>query len=450
MSNKQKNYVESKVAPQKSWNAIDVIQVGKSGQMGFWALTLGFIAFVVWAAFAPLDEGVPSSGFVSLDTKRKTIQHINGGIIKEILVGEGQLVSEGQVLIRLDQAAAKANFETIRQRYLGLRAVQGRLQAEQNNLTTIGWHPDLQLSNGDPEIRQQMDTQQRLFLARRSALTAELRSIDESIQGQLEQVQSYNSIYKSRSNQQRLLAEEHKNINDLVDQGFAPKTRLFELERNLAAIEAEMTDVQSNTQRARRSVAELTQKSILRNQEYRKEVESMLSDVTREVQSDSEKIKAIKDEFDRTEIKSPLSGQVVGLTIQTEGGVISPGQKIMDIVPIDQFLIIEAQIPPHMIDRLQQGQLVDTRFATFAHTPQLVVTGEVKSVSRDLLTDARTGVGYYLARIFITPEGMKKLGHHHLQAGMPVEVIFKGGQRSLLTYLLHPLTKRIAASMTEE
>jgi membrane fusion protein, protease secretion system len=420
------------------------------GRVGFWALAIGFTAFVAWAALAPLDEGVPAPASVSIDTKRQTIQHLSGGIIREVLVREGQIVTEGQPLIRLDQATARANLESIRQRYLGLRAMQGRLQAEQAQQPTINWHPDLKAAQTDPQISQQINTQQQLLSARRGALAADLQSIDESIQGLEELIHSYNSILQNRLTQQSLLKEEHQNIKSLVEQGYAPRTRQLELERTIAANAAETTDVQANIQRSRRSIAELRQRTILRQQEYRKEVESQLADVTREVQSDAEKIKAIRDEFDRTEIRSPSAGQVVGLAFQTPGGVIPPGQKILDIVPENQPLLIEAQVPPHLIDRVTQGQTVDARFSTFAHSPQLVVTATVQSVSSDLLTEPRTGASYYLARIAITPDGMKKLGRHQLQSGMPVDVVFKGGERSLLTYLLHPLTKRIAASLTEE
>lgn len=420
------------------------------GHIGFWALGIGFGLFLLWAAFAPLNEGVPSAGYVSLDTKRKSVQHLSGGIIKEILVKEGQQVKAGDLLLRMDDAGARANLEAIRQRYLGLRAMQGRLLAEQTNASTIQWHPDLKEAAKDPLIRQQMATQQQLMNARRAALAADLQALEEARQGQNEMIRSYGNVLKSRQSQQALVREEYDNTKGLVAQGYAPRNRQLELERALADISASMADLQGNIQRAQRAMSEMGQRAILRQQEYRKEVETQLSDVTREVLSDAEKIKAIRDEFARTEVRSPASGQVVGLAFQTAGGVIPPGQKIMDIVPEDDSLLLETQVPPHMIDRISKGQMVDARFASFAHSPQLVVQGEVQSISADLLTDAHTGTAYFLARVAVTAEGRKKLGKHQLQPGMPVDVIFKGGERSLLTYLLHPLTKRIAASMTEE
>ena len=157
-----------------------------------------------------------------------------------------------------------------------------------------------------------------------------------------------------------------------------------------------------------------------------------------------------KDDLGRIEIKSPAAGQVVGLAFQSAGAVVSPGQKIMDIVPEGQSLLVEAHVAPHLIDKVRQGLAVDVRFSSFSNSPQLVVDGTVASVSSDLITDQPGTAGYYLARITVTPQGFEKLGKRQLQAGMPVEVIFVTGQRSLLTYLLSPLTKRIAASMKEE
>jgi protease secretion system membrane fusion protein len=198
-------------------------------------------------------------------------------------------------------------------------------------------------------------------------------------------------------------------------------------------------------------VAELSQRSMSRKQEYRKEIESQLADVTREVQSDAERFIAATADLDRTEIKSPASGQVVGLSVQTVGAVLQPGQKLLDVVPDRQTLLLEAHIPPHLIDKIQNGLPTDIRFNTFAHSPQLVVQGKVLSVSGDLLADpANPQFSYFLARVQVTPEGMKTLGTRQMQPGMPAEIVIKTGERSLLTYLLHPLTKRMAASLKEE
>jgi protease secretion system membrane fusion protein len=423
---------------------------GSAARIGLWALALGFGGFLLWAGLAPLDEGVPGQGMIAIDTKRKSVQHLSGGLVKEVLVGEGSIVTEGQVLLRLDEAVTRANFESIRQRYLGLRAMEGRLLTEQRGGANIVFHPDVQASIKDPQIRQVVMTQEQLMASRRASLRADLQSNEESIQGQLGLIQAYESMLLNRKNQQALLGEELTNTRSLVKEGYAPRNRQLELERMASDISSSIAELQGNTIRATRAVAELRQRAIVRQQEYRKEVDSQLADVAREVHGDAERFTAVKEDLARTEIKSPAAGQVVGLAIQTVGSVISPGQKLMDIVPEDQTLLVEVRVAPHLIDRVKADLPVDVRFSSFAQTPQLVVDGKVVSVSGDLLTDPQNGVSYYLARVGVTANGYTQLGKRQLQPGMPVEVIFLTGERSMLTYLLSPLTKRIAASMKEE
>ena len=418
---------------------------------GLWVLGLGFGGFLLWAGLAPLDEGVPTQGMVTLDTKRKTVQHLSGGIVKEVLVHEGQQVKEGDPLLRLDGAVAKANYEAVRQRYLGYRAMQSRLFAEQAGQNAIDFHPDVKAAMNDPLIKQQVSTQQQLIQARRAALAADLQGIEESVQGLKEQLGSYQNILVQRRSQLSLLTEELNNTRGMVKEGYAPRNRQLELERMVAESNAAIADLNGNSLRVQRQVAELTQRSMARKQEYRKEVETQLADVTREVQSDAEKFVAVSADLDRMEIKAPASGQVVGLTVQTVGAVLQPGQKLLDVVPDSQTLLLEAHIPPHLIDKVQAGLSTDVRFNAFAHSPQLVVEGKVLSVSGDLLSDpAQPQFSYFLARVQVTPEGMKTLGKRQMQPGMPAEIVIKTGERSMLTYLLHPLVKRMASSMKEE
>ncbi len=423
---------------------------GHAARIGLWALGLGFGGLLLWAGFAPLDEGVPGQGMIAIDTKRKTVQHLTGGLVKEVLVREGDHVKEGQLLIRLDADVARANFEAARQRYVGLRAMEGRLLAEQRSQSKITFHPDVVEASQDPQVGGMVRTQEQLFGSRRAALQADLQSTEESIQGQQGLIQAYESMLVNRKNQQALLAEELGNTRAMVKEGYAPRNRQLELERMASEASSGVVELQGNTIRAKRAVAELRQRAIVRQQEYRKEVEGQLAEVSREVPGDAEKYRVAKADLGRIDIKSPATGQVVGLAFQTVGGVIGPGQKLMDIVPEDQALLVEARVAPHLIDRVHKDMPVDVRFSSFAHSPQLVVNGKVASVSADLLTDPQTGAGYFLARVGVTAEGYKKLGQRQLQPGMPVEVIFLTGERSMLTYLLSPLTKRLAASMKEE
>lgn len=426
------------------------LRSGTPGRIGLWALAIGFGGFLLWAGLAPLDEGVPAGGIVAIDTKRKAVQHLTGGIVQEVLVREGDEVKEGQLLVKLDAAVARASYEAVRQSYLGLLAMQGRLQAEQLGKASIVWHPDLQEASSDPLIRQQILNQEQLFNTRRSLLRSDLQSIEENIQGQEGMLQSYSGMLTQRKTQLALLSEELENVRGLVSEGYAPRNRQRELERMVADVSSSIADLHGNTLRAKSSISDLRQRAISRQQDYRKEVETQLADVSRQVLVDGEKYRAVRNDLARTEIRSPSAGQVVGIAVQTVGAVVQPGQKLMDIVPQGAMLMLEARVAPHMIDRVKANMPVDVRFSSFAHSPQLVVGGQVLSVSADLLTEPQTNVSYYLARVQVTPEGLKHLGNRQLQPGMPVEVVFKTGERSMLTYLLHPLTKRLAASMTEE
>ncbi|MGB4468930.1 MAG: HlyD family type I secretion periplasmic adaptor subunit [Azovibrio sp.] len=419
-------------------------------RVGLWVLGVGFGGFLLWAALAPLDEGVPTQGMVTIDTKRKAVQHLSGGIIKAVHVKEGQFVKAGAPLLEIDEAATQANFESVRQRYLTLRAMEGRLLAEQSGAEKISFHPDLMEARTDPRVEAALVNQESLFLARRGALQAELQSIDESILGNEAAIRGYQGMLEGRKAQQGFIQEEMTGLRDLVSEGYAPRNNLLALERTAAETTGSIADLIGNIERSRRAISELKQRKIQRQQEYRKEVDGQLAEVRSQVQAEADKFVAVRDELARTILRAPVDGQVVGLVAQTVGGVITPGQKVMDIVPKDEALVLETKVPPHLIDRVQPGRTTNVRFSAFSHSPQLVVPGKVDSISSDLLTEPQTGVSYYLARVSITPEGMKILGDRQMQAGMPAEVIIITGERSMLTYLLRPLLSRIAVSMKEE
>jgi protease secretion system membrane fusion protein len=420
-------------------------------RIGLWTLCIGLGGFLLWASLAPLDEGVPTQGMVTLDTKRKAIQHQAGGIVKEVFVKEGQFVKKGDPLIQLDDANAKAGFESVRQHYLTLRAMEGRLLAEQANQSKIVFHPDLIEGRDDPYIKQVMRNQEELLGSRRMALQSEMQAIRESIQGQEASIQGYLGMQNARKSQQQFLQEDLSGMRELVKDGYAPRAKLLEFERMAAESTGSIADLQGNIQRARSAIAEMKMRSILRTQEYRKEVETQLADLRREVQADADKYRAASQELARMTLRAPAEGQVVGLVVQSVGSVIGPGQKIMDVVPDHETLLLEARVPPHMIDRVHPDLPTDVRFSSFAHSPMLVLEGKVDSVSTDLIAEPQNpSTTYYLARVSITPEGLKELKGRQLQAGMPAEVVVRTGERSMLTYLLHPLLKRIAASMKEE
>jgi protease secretion system membrane fusion protein len=359
-------------------------------RIGILILIIGFGGFLLWSALAPLDEGVPCSGVVSIDTKRKVVENLHGGSVSAIYVREGQMVQKNEVLLSFDKQPAQARYDEIHQHYIGLRSTEGRLFAQLNGAGSITFHPDL-LNDSDRALcESSMKTQRQLFA--------------------------------SQQHTRRILRDQLAGVKALVAEGYAPMTQQRDLELKIAELD-------TNTA-------------------------AQLAQVRLEVDADAEKTKSLAKELADTDVRSSVAGQVVGLQVQTVGAVIQPGQKIMDIVPLNEGLMIDAKIAPPLIDSIQMGLPVDVSFFSFAHSPHLVVKGRVVSVSKDIITDppmpGQPMASYYLARVAVTKEGLKALGKHEMQPGMPVQVVVKTGERSLLTYLLNPLVKRVTMSMKEE
>lgn len=421
-------------------------------RLGLWVLLSALGGFVIWASLAPLDEGVPTSGLVTIDTKSKTVQHLSGGIVKELLVKEGQVVKEGELMIRLDEAVARSNYESVRQRYLSFSATHSRLQAEQAGLGKITFRPEvIQAAQEDQYVAQQVSNQRQLMQARQQGFAAELQALQEAMASQMAQRDSSSLMSKQRELQLILLNEELGHLRELVREGYAPRNRQLELERQVAEIQSTLAELRGSVYKSERSILEIGQRLLVRKAEYRKEVDTQMADTSRDLQAEAEKYVAVRNDLRRIDIAAPASGQVIGLAVHTAGAVIQPGQKLMDVVPRNRTLLLEAKIPPHLIDKVAPGLDADVRFSAFAHSPQLVVTGRVLSVSGDLLADpSNPQNSYFLARVEVTPEGVRSLGQRLMQPGMPAEIIIRTGSRSMLTYLLGPLTRRLAFSMKEE
>ncbi len=421
-------------------------------RVGFITLALGFGGFLLWAGLAPLDEGVPAAASVTIDTKRKAIQHMTGGIVERVDVREGQRVKAGDTLVELNDGATRANYESIRQNYMAQRAAEGRLLAEIEGRAAISFHPDLVAAGGDAVIRQHIVTQTQLFDSRRSALRSELAAIDESIAGQESTLAGLRLQLESRKLQAQKQSEQLKNIAELAADGYVPRNQALQLEQSQAELKAVLAELEASKLRIERAIAELKLRKSQRSMDAARESAAQLAEVRREVQAGRERFDAIGAELNRVKIKAPVDGQVVGLAIASIGGVVTPGQKLMDIVPASEGVVLEARIPTHVIDRVRTGDPVAVRFSAFAHSPQLVVDAKIDSLSGDVVTEQSPAgnVAFYLARVSLTPDGLKMLGERQLQPGMGAEVLVKTGERSLLTYLLHPLTKRISAAMREE
>ena len=418
---------------------------------GLRTLAVVFGGFLIWASFAPLDEGVPTPGLVSVATKRKPIQHLTGGILDDVLVREGQFVKSGQVLARINNADARANFEAARQHFMGLRAMEARLVAEQVGADEVAF-PDELLNTADPMVQQQIATQRSLFFSRRSALDAQVSAMTEAIMGQRAMIEAYKSELESRREQYDSIRDDLNGVSGLVAEGYLPMARERELRRQLAGTRGAISELTGNISRTQRTIAEMQRKITQANQDFRAQGEGQLAGIRLEIQADREKFRAASDDLNRTVIRSPVDGQGVGLLVQSKGAVVQPAQKIMDIVPNNEELVVETKIPPHLADRVKKGQFTELQFSNFANSPAVTVDGRVRSVSKDLIYEqSGTGVtAYYAAQVIVTRDGLRKLGSRQMKPGMPVEVMIKTGQRTLLQYLFKPPTQRLGSAMKEE
>ncbi len=420
-------------------------------RLGFWVLVVGFGLFVAWAAFAPLDEGVVAPATVSIETRRKVVQHMTGGVVKSVSAKEGAEVRQGDLLAVLDDGTVKATVEAIRQNYLAQRALESRLLAEAAGARAITFHPDL-LAAKDPLAQQHMTVQQQLFASRRAGQDAEIAAVRQAVVGLEGQIEGMRQTLESRRQQAALQSQQLTNVRSLAVDGYAPRNQALQLEQQQAELAASLADIQTNIQRAQSAIAETNLRIAQRQQEYAKEVSQLLADVRREVQANQERLAAVSTDLERMHVRAPVGGQVIGLAINGPGAVVTPGMRLLDIVPVGESLLLDAKIPQGVIDRIKVGDPVEVRFSAFANAPQLVVHGKLVSLSGDAVTEAYGAVvhSYYLARVEITPDGIKALGDRVMQPGMTAEVLIKTGERSFLTYLLHPLLKRVASAMKEE
>lgn len=418
---------------------------------GLWILLLGFGGFLAWATLAPLDEGIPTSGMVVVESSRKTIDHLQGGIVEQILVREGQRVKAGDALLVLNETQSRSALNATQTQWLTAIATLARLRAERDDTPTIAFPPELQAAAiNDLEVAALIRTQESLFRSRRQALEGELRIIRESVRGLEMQLASLAQLRQGRETQIALFNEQLVSFRDLHNQGFVSRNSLLELERQLAEVQSKLSEDMSNIAGINARLAEFRMRGAQRETEYRREVESLLTEIQREVATLGERLNAQQDTVNRLVLRAPVDGIVVDLTTHTVGGVVRPGDRVMDIVPDDDNLIIEARLAPQYIDRVHPGLSADVHFDAYsARVERPVITGEVTMVSADVLTDPLSGHPYFALRIHVSPEEADKLRGLRLQPGMPTTVMVKTGERSLMVYLAQPLLRRFTTALTE-
>ena len=457
MSSKQNKIAEALASASKP---IDEQQLKKAAEgitdtnkpvfVGLILLGACLLAFTIWAFFAPLDEGVPAMGTIAVESKRKVVQHLTGGIIKKVLVKESQEVKTGDPLILLDDTATKANFDASRQQYYALQAQADRLQAELSKSDSITFSPGLLNASDDPLAVENMSIQQQLFLTRRLALQGELAILAAAERGVSEQIRGLEAQARGKKEQLKYVQEQLEGSRELAKEGYLPRNKWFEEERLASELQASSTELQSTVLRAKSNAIEAKQRMAQRQRDFQKEVETQYADYRRESLNAAEKLRATKEEYLRSTVRAPVDGFVNGLSVLTEGSVISPAGRLMDIVPKDEKLILEIKIDPNVIDRVHPGLPVDINLHAFTDDPSLVVEGILESVSPDLVFDSNPNFPpHYLGRVRVSPEGLKRLGSRTLQPGMPAQVTIKTGERTLVQYLLKPLLMRLSASMKE-
>jgi HlyD family type I secretion membrane fusion protein len=418
--------------------------------VAFLGLILSFGVFMAWAFLAPLGEAVVAHGEVTVVSNRKTIQHQYGGTIQEILVTEGARVKKGQTLMRLNDAQPKANLTTIRSDYFLILAMEARLLAERSRAGAIVFPQQLTSQRNLPEIANLIQTQQELFNARRGSLENEINILKGNIVAMEEYIRRLEELQSSRQQQMELLAGEMNSLREIVEQGYYPRTRILEMQRMLAELSGRRSEDLGNIARTKNAVSEYRLTIVRREQEFLKEVEAQLGEVQKKSAAIKDQYTATLDVLEKTEIKAPEEGFVVGLIMHTTGGVVAPGQRIMDIVPANVELIVEAKVMTSDIDRIHDKQKVDLMFIAFDAKRTPVVDGEVIMVSADRLVDEAARIPYYLCKVRITETGIRQLGDRQLQPGMPVQVTVKvNHQRTLMDYLIKPLFDRISVTFKE-
>ncbi|WP_292994982.1 HlyD family type I secretion periplasmic adaptor subunit [Nitrosomonas sp.] len=419
-------------------------------KLGWWIVLAGFGGFILWASFAPLDKGVPISGTVTVASHLQAVQHQTGGIVDSILVKEGDHVKVGQILVRMNDVQIKAQAEITRSQLYTARAVEARLLAERDSENEIKFPAELLSLQSDPRVANNIIIQNQLFTSRRLALQHEIAALDEGTAGLKVQLRGLEASKISKNQQLKFLEEQLVNLRDLAKDGFVPRNRVLDLERNYSQLAGEISSDIGNIGRTQRQITELEQRRIQRQQEYQKEVRQQLSDIQREADSLSSRLSGQDFELANVEVRAPVDGIVVGMNVFTEGGVIGPGFKLMDIVPSDDVLVITGQVPVHLIDKVHIDLSVDLIFSALNQKKTPNIPGTVTQVSADRLTDERTGLPYYNMKAKVTADGMKQLSDQQIRAGMPVEIFIKTGERSLMSYLFKPILDRVHSSLSEE
>lgn len=421
-------------------------------RLGWLIVLVGIGGILLWGFFAPLDKGVPLSGTVAKESNRKAIQHPTGGIVQEILVKDGDVVKAGQVLVRMNGTGVRSAFDTSDAQYLTARVAEARLLAERDGAKKITYPPEIAQRKNEPRVADLMLSQDQLLMSRQMSLQSQLGSLDENISGLKVQIKSLQESRDSVKSQMSFLKEQLDGMRDLAKEGYIARNRLLDLERTYAQLSGQLAEDIGNIGRTQRQVLEITLKRTQAQQDYQKDVRTQLSEVEKDAQALSARMEGQKFDMTNIEVKSPVDGTVTGLAVFTNGGVVQPGFKMMEVVPTNDPMVVEGNLAVNLIDRVHPGLKTELNFAAFNRNETPQIEGEVIEVGADRLVEERNGNPYYKVRVRVTPEGQKKIAQFHMDVrpGMPVELFVNTGERTMMNYLLKPILDRAHSALTEE
>lgn len=409
---------------------------------------LVFGVFGVWATVTPLDSAAQAPGVVTVESYKKLVQHLEGGIVKEIVVRNGDKVAAGDILLILDDTQPTSQLEIANSQLAALAAIEARLIAERDQREQVTY-PDLLLS-GNLDAQAEIAAQNEIFAARKAAIEGSIEVLEQRISQLESRANGMRALKETRDALAASFAEELEDTQALLSQGFSDKLRLRELERNYASAQGEAADLVANISSTEIQIGETRLEILQQKREFQNQVVTELSEVQTSLKDVRERIIALEDIVRRTVIRAPEEGIVNGMQVHTIGGVVSPATPIAEVVPQSDELIIEANLSPNDIDSVVTGQEATIRFSSFGRSVVPTIYGNVQSVSADRFDDQNTGASFYLARIQVSPEGMEDLEGLALMPGMPAEVFINTGSRTFLQYLMAPLTNAMARAFREQ
>lgn len=418
--------------------------------IGLAIVTLTFGVFGAWAFLAPLDSSALAPGVVVVKAHRKTVQHLDGGIVAKILVKDGDVVNEGDPLLILDDTQLKAQMETARGQFISLSAQVARLAAERDQLKRVVYPEALNVLGDDPRVKTAEQAENALFTSRRNSYEGEMAVLNERIGQMNNKIKGLEGQIASKKILMDSYAEEISDLKELLAEGYADKQRLRDMERNHAAQSGEIAQLSAEIATNKVMISETRLQILQVNKKFQEEVAGKMTEAQTQLNDVKEKMTATQDKLDRIVIKAPSGGMIMGLMVHTQSGVVAPGNPILDIVPKDAELVIDAQVSPNDIDRVTVGLLAEVRFSAFKQSKTPKMNGKVIQLSADRFVDEQTGQPYYQARVELTPESRKDLGDLQLLPGMPAEVLINTGERTLFEYLAQPATNAFARALIED